>query len=53
MNYLLFNPLANNGTGVDAKNDCLPEIKSVFGQITEINVLDLKIESFLGCFVII
>jgi len=38
MNYLLFNPLANNGTGVEAKNACLPEVKSVFSEITEINV---------------
>ena len=48
MNYLLFNPLANNGTGVDAKNACLPEIKSVFSEITEINVLDFEVESFIS-----
>ena len=48
MNYLLFNPLANNGTGLEAKNACLPEVKSVFSEITEINVLDFEVESFIS-----
>lgn len=48
MNYLLFNPLANNGTGLEGKKAALPEIKKVFSEVTEYSVLDLKIEEFIN-----
>ena len=48
MNYVLFNPLANNGTGTESKNAALPKIKEVFNEVTEINVIDLKTEAFIS-----
>ena len=47
MKYVLYNPLANNGTGVEMKNNALPEIKDFFGEVKELSVLDLKIEDFI------
>ena len=44
MNYLLYNPLADNGNGVENKNKAIIDIKKVFNEFTEMNVLELNIE---------
>lgn len=48
MNYLLFNPLANNGTGVEAKNNALDFLKEKFGQLVEVDVTTMNVDEFLS-----
>lgn len=48
MNYLLFNSLANNNTGEEKKNLALPEIIARFGEVKEINVIDINTKEFIS-----
>lgn len=48
MNYVLFNPLANNNQGEKTKNEALPALKAKFGEeFKEENVTSLDYDAFL------
>ena len=47
MNYLLFNPLARNGTGVELKEEAKKELSPKFPELTEINVLEFNQKEFI------
>lgn len=47
MNYLLYNPLSNNGLGEQIKEEALEKLKNNFDELSEINVLELDSEKFI------
>ena len=47
MVYLLFNPLANNGSGEKTKNVVKPILETQFGEIEDKSVIDLDAKAFL------
>ena len=48
MNYLVFNPLASNGTGVEKKQIAVEALKDKFADLKEINVLETNNEEFVS-----
>ncbi len=47
MNYVLYNPLTQNGEGEHLKNQALEELKDKLLDFEEINVLTLDVEAFI------
>lgn len=45
--YLLFNPLANNGKGVQFKDEAVNELKETHEELVEQNVLELNKDDFV------
>ena len=49
MNYLLFNPLADNGNGEKTALEAKEKLKERFGEMEQRNVLELDSKKFAGC----
>ena len=52
MNYLLFNPLADNGNGEKTALEAKEKLKERFGEMEQRNVLELDSKKFAGCLTI-
>lgn len=48
MNYLLFNPLADNGNGEKTALEAKEKLKARFGEMESRNVLDINSKQFVG-----
>ena len=49
MNYLLFNPLADNGNGEKTALEAKEKLKERFGEMEQRNVFELDSKKFAGC----